>query len=647
MKSNILILLSFMLFFNNSIAQEKNILQQAAKNIDIEKLKFPDYPTYENRDFWDNLPQSWRNSVISSAEKSLDYNWPIATAWGYLEFKKSGDRGPSNGVYGGRKSHLELFVLAECMEGKGRFLPQIVNGVYAICEQTAWSISAHLSLQKKGNGLPDHEEDIIDLSTGELASNLAMTQYLLKSAFDKIHPLINERISYEIKKRVLDVYYARKDFWWQGYRNPRVNNWNSWINYNVMNCILTVEDRPEKRTEGIKKVLESFDFWLNFYKNDGACEEGATYWGHAGGIMCNMLDLMHKASDGKFNVFSHPKVRNIITFLMYNHIGENRFVNFADASPYLSPEVSVIYRMAKHMNDDDLKVFAKHFASKSSYKRSPYFLKKRNLCKAIPSLAEGIEWMEKPDKNLSWNCKYYPETQFLFVQDRDEKNGNLFFAAKGGYNAESHNHNDAGSFILYCGGKPFLADAGSGTYTKKTFSPRRYEIWTMQSDYHNVPMINGVPQKFGIKYKASEVKFQKSRNRALFSLEMAKAYPKEAKVASWKRNYDFRYGKSLSITDSFHLTTFEQPHIQHFLTPAKVERNREGQALLTIDGVKMLMSYSSALFSLETEDVEITDPVLKRRWPNGLKRIRLISKSRKLKGKQKITFTKLPAQKHS
>src|SRR5690606_39665769 len=68
-------------------------------------------------------------------------------------------------------------------------------------------------------------------------------------------------------------------------------------------------------------------------------------------------------------------------------------------------------------------------------------------------------------------------TEFLYLKD-----ANTFFAAKGGYNNESHNHNDIGSFILYKEGKPLFIDAGVGTYTKKTFSNERYDIWTMQRD---------------------------------------------------------------------------------------------------------------------------------------------------------------------
>ena len=76
------------------------------------------------------------------------------------------------------------------------------------------------------------------------------------------------------------------------------------------------------------------------------------------------------------------------------------------------------------------------------------------------------------------------------------KNG-FFVATKGGYNNESHNHNDVGSFSLYLNTMPVFIDAGVGTYTRRTFSSERYSIWTMQSNYHNLPLINGVAQRFG------------------------------------------------------------------------------------------------------------------------------------------------------
>ena len=49
---------------------------------------------------------------------------------------------------------------------------------------------------------------------------------------------------------------------------------------------------------------------------------------------------------------------------------------------------------------------------------------------------------------------WYPETEFCYV-----RNKKAFFAAKGGYNDESHNHNDAGSFSLWVNNMPVIIDA--------------------------------------------------------------------------------------------------------------------------------------------------------------------------------------------
>jgi hypothetical protein len=77
---------------------------------------------------------------------------------------------------------------------------------------------------------------------------------------------------------------------------------------------------------------------------------------------------------------------------------------------------------------------------------------------------------------------------------------------QGGHNDESHN--DIGNYVVYYDGQPLLIDVGRGTYTSKTFSNRRYEIWYNRSDYHNVPTVNGVTQAPGHAFKATGVAYQ-------------------------------------------------------------------------------------------------------------------------------------------
>ena len=96
----------------------------------------------------------------------------------------------------------------------------------------------------------------------------------------------------------------------------------------------------------------------------------------------------------------------------------------------------------------------------------------KDLIKTKPSLSEAAS---------TW----YPETEVCYMRNKT----GFFVAAKGGNNAESHNHNDVGSFELYIDQTPMIIDAGVGAYTRQTFSSERYAIWNTQSNYHNLPII--------------------------------------------------------------------------------------------------------------------------------------------------------------
>ena len=80
---------------------------------------------------------------------------------------------------------------------------------------------------------------------------------------------------------------------------------------------------------------------------------------------------------------------------------------------------------------------------------------------------------------------WYPSVGILV-----SRRGAYALGGKAGSNADSHNHNDVGSVTLYRDGRPLLIDVGVETYSKKTFSPQRYEIWTMQSGWHNLPQFD-------------------------------------------------------------------------------------------------------------------------------------------------------------
>jgi hypothetical protein len=42
-------------------------------------------------------------------------------------------------------------------------------------------------------------------------------------------------------------------------------------------------------------------------------------------------------------------------------------------------------------------------------------------------------------------------------------------------------------------GQPMLIDVGVGVYRRQTFGMERFEIWTMQSSWHNAPSSSRMP----------------------------------------------------------------------------------------------------------------------------------------------------------
>jgi hypothetical protein len=125
----------------------------------------------------------------------------------------------------------------------------------------------------------------------------------------------------------------------------------------------------------------------------------------------------------------------------------------------------------------------------------------------------------------------------LTARLRAGSSSGIFLAAKTGHNAESHNHNDVGSFIVAQDGRPLLIDVGVGVYTRQTFGPERYQIWTMQSSWHNVPEVDGFAQAPGREYAARRVQGLLSPGAAELSMDLAGAYPAEAGSARGTGRY--------------------------------------------------------------------------------------------------------------
>lgn len=606
-------------------AQKIDILQKAVQEVNLAQLcsqPYAPYPAYEDRAYWQSLPEVVKDQAIAKGVKALDYVWKSVSVTSYLDFRRTGQRQANDLHIAERHDNLSSLVMAELVEGQGRFIDAIANGVWSLCEQSTWVASAHISNQRSGI-IPDVNRRAIDLSSGETANALSWTYYFLGAKLAELSPLITQRMEQELDNHILKVYLDRDDLWWQATREGAfVNNWNVWCNFNVLLTALLVEKDPARKERIVKKTMRSVDQFINYYKNDGGCEEGPSYWDHAGGKLMEYLALLDRFSAGKINLFTNDRVKNIGLYIAKAHIDSLYFVNFADAQAKVQPIPTTIYRYGKSINDKSLMQFGSYIAKIANFEQYPLSgsLDMRlwqtelytEICATIPRAPlYGKIWL--------------PGIEMVVARSKEGSTDGFTFAAKGGFNDESHNHNDAGSFLLYLDGQPLIIDAGVGTYTAKTFSDQRYEIWTMQSEYHNLPIINGYGQKFGKDYRATQIAYRDNGRVMNFALDLSKAYPSEAGCRSWIRDYELNRAKNqLIITDNYILDKITSDgSLLTFMVDSAIRELKPGVIEIGRGVRKATLTYDDRSLTFAQEKVALSDPRLSKIWGESLTRISL------------------------
>jgi len=636
----IIILLLIAVGINVNAYERKDLIH---KKIDITKLssllvlnqKWVPYPSYIDRNGWDKLTGKCKKQIIQRGEDVLNYEWKVITATDYLAFDHNGSRKVMEDPFEENNSALSCLVLAELAEGKGRFVDKIADGVWYYCEMTSWALSAHTAREQTiKTSLPNYEQHIIDLTSSDMGSFLTWTYFFLKDKLDQVQPLISKRLHKNIQERILDPYMNRSDFWWQAFDSTphtTVNNWNPWCNFNVLTCFMLLENNPEKLSAAVYRTMISVDKFIDKSNSDGACEEGPSYWGHAAGKMYDYLQILNLATAGKIRIFDEPMIKNMGEYISKSFIGNDWVVNFADASAKGGGLPGVIFRFGKAVNSNEMKQFAAYLFQLDTTKS--YYNSDRDLFRCLENLASHNEMAKTVAALSNQNSMWYPQTEFCYMRNQ---NG-FFFAAKGGYNNESHNHNDVGSFILYLNKTPMFIDAGVGTYNRKTFSNERYSIWNMQSSYHNLPVINGVSESDGAQFRSKNVKFNSKESS--FKLDLENAYLKDAAVKKWSRCYQL-VKNGLVINDVFELNEIKAPTKLNFLIVVQPIIIIPGVVTLEKDGVILKIQYNKDQFLAKIETIFLDDLRMSNIWGKQIFRLSLVARNQQLVGKYRISILK-------
>lgn len=592
------------------------------------------FPVCTDRAAWEALPTNVKTHLVRRGEQALTNAFPPLPATLYLEYARDGNRSRFQKHYFDRREILCALVLAECVEGKGRFLDAAANALWATCEESSWCLPAHVSRQKAGVGLPDVEEPTVDLFAGETGVSVAWTLYLLGPELQRVSARIPARARGELEKRILNPVFERDDVGWMALNvtsaERRPNNWTPWIASSVLTAALVCDTDAARRVAVTHKMMRSLDGFLKYHPTDGGCDEGPGYWSRAAGSAFDCLDLLHSASAGQIDRFREPLIREMGRFICRVHITGDYYVPIGDCAARLEPERSLLHRYGRRIDDADLLAAASHQASVENVLPDNQFFGRQIY--AVFNAADMLAPSQTKPEVLRDAWLPSEDMQLMIARSRAGSSAGLYVAAWGAHNAQSHNHNDVGNVLVFMDGQPVFIDVGAPTYTAATFSSKRYDIWAFQSQYHNVPTINGVMQSDGRRFAASQVACHQDDTRAELTLNLAPAYPASAKVKSWIRTITLVRDRSVEIQDQYVLSELVGNTALHFMCAAAPEAAREPERVMFPPALGVRVEYDPAQLAPRVEPIRLDDERLISSWGANLYRLSFDLKQPALEG---------------
>ena len=655
-KKIMFICMLFMQSFLTSNAQEGRHVLKQGFTVDFFKQHIQEpavwvpYPGINKSISWKSILTTEQHAkLIQQAEGLLGYQWPMTRASVFLDYAENGNRTNFEKISFSRRDALSTLVIGELLENKGRFMEDIVDGIWTICEETFWGVPAHLSYQKRGVGLADVNDPVVDLFAAETSSLLAWVSNLMGDKLDKVNPLIKERIYVEIDRRIFKVIESNPKYRWMGYGRKNVdstlsykersflerrpNNWNPWISSNLLSSILLLEKDKDRRAKFVYQVFDVLDNYLDPYPADGGCDEGPGYWGRAAASTFDCLDLVKMATNNKFNLFNDSLIKKMGEFIFKAYIGDGYYLNFADAVSKTNHSPMLIYRYGKAVGSTDMMGMGAFLANKNA--AGVNIPEGYSLLRKLPELFHSREISNAKAAEPLIESAWLPDIQVMVSRDKEASKKGFYIAAKAGHNQESHNHNDVGSFMVFYNGKPVLIDVGAGTYTKDYG-----KSWVISSAFHNMlPVVDGEVQQTGRKYSATNVSYASDSKQISFKQDISKTFTDSMGLNKWERTIMHVKGKSIIISDDYEFSTTKKSIMLPMMLVALPDVSVPGKMIVkTSEDDHITIAYDPKKFEIDIEEIKLQDAKIAHTWGSTLYRAMFKMKNISKKGKYAFTI---------
>jgi hypothetical protein len=356
--------------------------------------------------------------------------------------------------------------------GEDRYLPTLQDYLWSTCEESTWV-------------LPQVEHLGIELRSVATAMDLAE---IVTALGDRIEPAVVARVRREVEARVLGPFLADPDryFWHHG-----TNNWNGVCNGAIGCAFLLLEEDPDRLAGAVARVLDGLDTFLETaFAADGASEEGVAYWHYGLGNVIALAEMLRRRTGGALHLLASERMRRIAAYPARVMLSPGRYLSYSDSHEESAFHPGLVQRLVEATGARELlTVLAEPAALRVGHA-------------SFGALWRALLWWDgaRPEA-AEIEDAVLPSAEVVRLTARTAGGAPVVLAAKAGPNAVSHNHNDAGTFVLHVDGETLLCDPGSGKYSVRYFSEHRYENPFANSYGHSVPRIGGALQSEGDAYR--------------------------------------------------------------------------------------------------------------------------------------------------
>lgn len=492
-------------------------------------------PACSDRAGWSAVRSATRAALIEQAETALNVPHAVITASDILRLTTHGDASGFTEKYVSRRRDLKALALGEACEGKGRFLGGMIDLCFMICEETAWTLPQNMrETSGKEQELPDPERCQLDAGAARTGALLATVLYMFREKLLEISPLLVIRLEREITLRLSDPFLQNREL--DGGAENGLPVSKMLMLRECLTALLLTEREERCRWTGVKKAFSLLIEALDTLPEDGDLPGGLAAFPDDTGAALECLELINDACGGMLPTDRLDCLQRIGDLIVGSHIAGDYFAASGAQPARIRLDSSLLQRCGQLLDSDAMLTMGAYMLTTGDVHEERTLL---NEARAVLGESRLLSCDPRPGMPLDY---LLPSREMLCMRSRGGTSDGLFACIEGGRNTPG-SHADAGNILLYMDGRPVLCDVGELALVRALPPSETETLWETQSQYHNLPVINGCSQRMGDTFGADDFLAQTGVESSAAVADIAHAYPPAAGVVSWRRTVQLTRGE--------------------------------------------------------------------------------------------------------